>query len=253
MMNDAVTDEELMAFADGALAPDRAATVQKAVDADPALAARAQMFRDSAALLADLGQALPSDVPDTVIARVHELAAAAAPVAAAPVAAPPIVDLAAHRAARRVPFWQVPLAASICLAIGVAGTMALRPNTADQGAGHLAALESAPVLDALRTLPSGEVRQLDRGRVTMIGSFTNAENEFCREFEYDPPTGQTVVSVSCHAGAWGVRMAVMAAPVDATGYAPASSLEVLDAYLAASGAGPQMDPNEEAAALQQLP
>lgn len=242
-MNDAVTDEDLMAFADGALPPDRAAAVQKAVDADPDLAARAGMFRDSAALLADLGQALPSDVPDSVIARVHELASQPAPV----------VDLAAHRAARRVPFWQVPLAASICLAIGVAGTMALRPNTADQGAGHLAALESAPIQDALRTLPSGEARQLDGGRVTMIGSFTNAEGELCREFEYDPPTGQTVVSVSCHRDAWDVRMAVMAAPVDATGYAPASSLEVLDAYLAASGAGPQMDPNEEAAALQQLP
>lgn len=244
-MNDAVTDEELMAFADGALPPNRAAAVQKAIDADPALAQRAQMFRGSADLLAGLGQALPADVPDALIARVHELAAA-------PPA--PVTDLAAHRAARRVPLWQVPLAASIFLAIGVAGTMVLRQDAADQGASHLAALESAPLHEALRSLPSGEARQLDSGRVTMIASFTNAEGELCREFEYDPPAGRTVVSVSCHGGgAWGVRMAVMAAPVDATGYAPASSLEVLDAYLAASGAGAQMDSNEEAAALQRLP
>lgn len=252
-MHDAVTDEQLMAFADGVLDPDRAAAVQAAIDADPELARRAAMFRDSAALLAGLGQALPSDVPDRVAARARELAAETR-------APAPVADLATHRAraeaapnaARRVPLWQVPLAASIFLAIGItAGSLIPRSGP---GPGQLAALDAPAMQVALRTLPSGEARALDSGQVTMIGSFANAEGQLCREFEYDPPTGQTVVSVACHdGGAWGVRMAVLAAPVDATGYAPASSLEVVDAYLQASGAGAQMDPKEEAAALQQLP
>lgn len=245
-MNDVMTDEELMAFADGALAPDRARAVQRAIDADPGLARRVAMFRDTSALLGDFGAAQPSDIPETVLARIQELSAGTG--------AAQVVDLAGHRKARRVPFWQLPLAASIFLALGVTGALMLRPAGPGGAPGQLASLESAPVLAALQDLPSGDERVLaGAGRVAMIASFTNGEGEFCREFELAPPEGRTVVSVSCHDGtAWGLRLAVMAAPVDAGGYVPASSLGTLDAYLEATGAAAPMNGDEEAAALQRL-
>lgn len=153
-----------------------------------------------------------------------------------------------------MPFWQVPLAASIFLALGVTGALVLRPAEPEGTAGQLASLDAAPVLAALEDLPSGEARELaEAGRIQMIASFTDADGNLCREYEYIPPVGRTVVSVSCHDGSeWGLRLAVIAAPVGAEGYAPASSLDTLDAYLGAIGAGPALDEGEEAAALQRL-
>lgn len=246
-MDKTITDDDLMAFADGALDPERAQAVQRAVDADPELARRVAMFRDTAAALGDLGAAQPADIPDTILTRIQQLSAETE--------AAKIVNIASFREARRVPFWQVPLAASIFLALGVTGALLVRPSGPEAVPGQLAALDAAPVLTALEDLPSGEERELaEAGRIAMIASFSNDAGEFCREFEYDPPAGRTVVSVSCHDGAdWGLRLAVMAAPVDAGGYAPASSLDTLDAYLTVIGAGAPMSADEEEAALRRLP
>ena len=65
----------------------------------------------------------------------------------------------------------------------------------------------------------------------------------------DTAAGSSVVSVACRAdGAWSVRFAVVA-PVRDGGYAPASSMEALDAYLASAGAHEPLSPADEAAAL----
>lgn len=113
-MDETVTDEELMAFADGMLEPGRTAELQTAIAKDHALAARVAMFRDSAACW-PIAQAQPADVPDDLIARVRELSALSQP---AGEASGSVIDLSARRRARQVPFWQVPLAASIFLTAG---------------------------------------------------------------------------------------------------------------------------------------
>lgn len=96
-MNDAITDEELMAFADGALAPERAKTVQQAVDAQPELAARVAMFRGTAAALGDFGASQPGDVPPSVLARVQQLSAKANPTRTPVRRRSPIWDVTAKR------------------------------------------------------------------------------------------------------------------------------------------------------------
>ncbi|MFV0335579.1 MAG: anti-sigma factor family protein [Tropicimonas sp.] len=245
-MNGTLTDEELMAFADGMLDPERAEAVREAVARDPALAERVEMFRASAALLGEFGQAQEADVPDAILERVRELATTEP--------AGEVITLASRRAARAVPLWQLPLAASIFLAVGIVGTLALRPQSSEPGGGRLALLDSVPMHEALGSLQSGETRDFGKGQVTVISSFADAEGALCREIEYAPPTGRTIIAVSCHRdGGWGVRMAVADAAVDAQGYAPASSTETVDAYLASIGAGTPMDEAQEAAALQRLP
>ena len=96
-----------------------------------------------------------------------------------------------------------------------------------------------------------------RDRLELIASFRNGDGQLCREFEFDRPGRQTIVSVACHpgssdAGSWSTQLAVLAPPSEGSGYAPASSLETLDAYLGAIHAGPPMSDDDEAVALSQL-
>lgn len=269
-MSDALlTDEQLMAYADGQFPADQVRQVEAAMARDPQVAARVKAFQATAQRLAALAAAQDATVPDALIARVRELAAAqgAAQIGARP--ADP-VDLAAHRQARQVqvqtqaqatprrPSWQIPLAASIALAIGLGVGFGLAPKEGPGGGAELAALDSAELHQALREIGSGQQQAMpDGGQVAIIASFTDGQGDLCREFEYDRPGRPTIVSVACHPGdagaAWQTQFAVLSAPSDNDAYAPASSLETLDAYLGAIQAGQPLSEAEEAAALRQLP
>lgn len=260
-MSDAsLTDEQLMAYADGRLPADQVRQVEEAMARDPRISARVQMFQTTGRQLAALAAAQDASVPDAMIARVRELAAAQA-------TAP--VDLALHRqeretaaqaqaAPRARPFWQIPLAASIALAIGLGAGLGLAPRGPSGSTAHLAALDSAELHQALRETPSGQRQPMPNGaEVAIIASFTDGQGILCREFEYDRPGQPSIVSVACHPGEagapWQTQFAVLAAPSGDSDYAPASSLETLDAYLGAIQAGQPLSEDEEAAALRQLP
>ena len=80
-----------------------------------------------------------------------------------------------------------------------------------------------------------------------IATFTDASATLCREFEVDGPL--TTVAVACRNGAeWRVAIAIDAPPAN-DGYAPASSLAALDAFLGSIDAGPPLPPEAEAEAL----
>ena len=164
-----------------------------------------------------------------------------------------VVDLNSARARSPSSWMQLPLVASLFLAIGVAGTYYVtdRGDVADL---QVAGLSHPAVKSALGTLPSGARQPVDEaGEIALIASFTNADGELCREFELDHPERRTIVSVACHApSGWDVRLAIAAAPVADTGYAPASSLETLDAYLSATQASAPLEAEAEAEALENL-
>ncbi|MEO1140431.1 MAG: hypothetical protein AAFW87_13355 [Pseudomonadota bacterium] len=245
------TDEQLMAFADGLADPQDTAAIEAAVANDAALAGRVDMFRQTTVHLSELAAARIVDVPEALEAKVREMA-----MASDAENDTKVVEFAQMRAQSRPSWYQMPLAASLFLAIGVAGTYfvlqpAIGTNTADL---QVAGLNHPSVKSALNGLPSG-ARQptTDGGEVALIASFTNADGEICREFELDHPDRQAIVSVACHDSAgWNVRLAIAAAPVAETGYAPASSLETLDAYLSATQASAPMEAEAEIEALKQL-
>lgn len=244
MTRDDFTDETLMAHADGELDPDESARVEAAIAADPDLARRLAMFTGTRDVLARAADARPETaVPDALMARVRETLAADR-------ASRTVLPFRRPAAAAR-PWRPMAIAASLALGLGLAGGLVAGLSLRD-GTGEglrIATVQSPGIADALSNLPSGARQAVAGGEIEIIASFRNADGAFCREFEHDGPERATVVSVACRDGArWQTRFAVMAGAAE-TGYAPASSLETLDAYLAAIGAGAPLEPEQERAAM----
>ncbi|MCU0905253.1 MAG: hypothetical protein MUE83_15500 [Tabrizicola sp.] len=246
-----INDERLMAYADGVLPPDEATEVERAIAEDEELAAKVAVFADSRAMVKRaLGAAPP--VPDRLAASIRAMAEADAAKRQAPAGSAEVIDLAARR--RTVPFWQLPLAASVALAVGVFGGWLGKPDTGATGGLAVAMIDEPALIEALAGVKSGESRNIGGGiAFTAIASFRDGAGQLCREFEQDRAGGDTVVAVACRTDeAWSLRFAVAAAASDDTGYAPASSLETLDAWLSAIEAGAPLTEDEEATALADL-
>lgn len=228
-----IDDDTLMALADGEIDGDDAARLHAQIAADPALADRYALFTQSAdwvkaAALADPEAAVSPDLE----ARIREMAATP------PSEAENVVPL--HRPASR---WQpVAVAASLALAVGLSAGLFLAPGAPETGAGVL----SAAVQERLGTLPSGAQAELPDGRrVSVVASFTDSAGAFCREYETTAQGGDSHVGVACRNGDdWTLRFA-MATVSGSEGYAPASSLEVLDGFYAAAGASQPLSAEAE--------
>lgn len=244
------TDEELMAYADGELAETRAAALDRALASDEGLAERLAVFLETRLIAAQaLRPMLDEPVPRHLEQRVRDLAAT-------PVTTGSDETVVAFTPrTSRVSVWQLPLAASIALAVGLGAGLMLG-GTKGPGAGVGLLTFQGPELDAgLATLASGESRTLSDGtRLEAITTFRDADNNLCREFEADQSNGTTYVSIACHDGQdWQVRIAIAAVGADETGYAPASSMDAIEAYLAATNAGSPLLSSYEAEALAELP
>lgn len=245
------TDEILMAYADGELDAETARAVDLAAQSDEGIAKRIAMFSRTRALLGDVARARPLEPlsPD-LEARVVTLLRDEGEDKHTDTVVP-----FRSRTPVSSGFRPLAAAAAFALAVGVVGGFVVSQamGNREQGGLQFASLEGPEISDALHAIPSGQRVRMDSGEFSAIASFRNAEGELCREFEYDRTGLDTVVSVACRTDAgWQPRFAVVAAGADETGYAPASSLETLDAYLMAIGAGSPLSVDEEAAALSAI-
>jgi hypothetical protein len=245
-------DEILMAFADGQLDAETARRVAATIAVDASVSARVEMFRATRNALREAEARRPLEpVSDALMQHVQTSLA------------PHRVDVdgtnvvsfgpRGGRPAFRRP---MAIAASVALVVGVVGGF-IASGMIGLDCGDrlgIAALDNPQIAAALATVRSGERQQISGGEIAVITSFRNGVGEFCREFEIDSSGGNTLLSVACHIGrSWDVRLAVVDAGSDDTGYAPASSLETLDAYLTATEAGAPMPPDIEAESLAVLP
>lgn len=246
-----ISDEKLMAYADGELPPDEAAEVERAIAEDEALAAKVAVFADVRREVKRALDAAP-DVPDALVAKVRALAEADRAIHRAGIEPGKVIDLASRR--RTVPLWQLPAAAAVALAIGIASGWFARPGGETADGLAVAGLSDPAIAEALETVAAGARIDLGGGaEFAAIATFRDGEGQLCREFEHDREDGATVVAVACRGEtAWDVRFAVAAAAEGDQGYAPASSLETLDAYLSAMGAGAPLSDKEERTALDAL-
>ncbi len=251
-------DETLMAYADGLLSSVRATEIETAAASDASLRKRIDVFVETRRrLAAAFGAADPTPMPDGFEARIRALAAPAS----ARRETEAVVDLAAARAGRAqesvrkgAPWFVVPLAASLALvAGGLLGRLTAVPVQGNP-VSPLATLASADVSVALSSVPAGERIKLTGGdQFQVVSTFRDGAGSLCREFEIDTATGAATVAVACRADAvWAVQFAAASA-TGTDGYAPASSMEALDAWLAATGAGAPLDAAAEKTALQQRP
>lgn len=235
-------DETLMACADGELPAAETERVRRAVAADPALAARVAVFARTRRTVAEDAAAHPAPpVPDAVRDRIRALAGG-------PAGAQP--QWAATRSGRSQP-WLLPIAASVALAAGaVVGLLAGSWQASPPGL-QIAGVQDAKLGAVLDALPSGQSHALPGpGDIAVIATFVGADGTLCREFGFAGETASGV-SVACRGDAgWDVRFAVATGSGgEEGGYAPASALETLDAYLTSIGAGAPMTLDEEREAL----
>jgi anti-sigma factor RsiW len=242
------SDDILMAYADGELPADQMAAVAAAAQDDPAIAARIDLFRQSRSAVA-AALALPPRQDagsDPIAALVRKLDQAPQPQTQPQMQSGTVIPLPPRRT---VPMWQLAAAASIAFAVGLSFALSgTGPATTDLAALMIATPDSLG--QALDTLPAGTRQAVAGAEIEVIASFTTADGTFCREFEVDAPDDRTVVSVACRDGAtWDLRLAI-AAVSDTGGYAPASSLDALDAWLVATDASEPMSVAQEALALR---
>lgn len=256
-------DETLMAYADGELDDDTSDAIEKAIQSDPQLAQRLDAFAQTRLLAREAFQpVLNEPVPDDLLGNVQAMLKEADSAQKDETATDrdSVVAFKPRRKERTYntqPQWLMPLAASVAIvAAGITGfAIGTSTQTPQTGSPQIAEFNQPGLLDALTTVVSGEEQALQEtgDRFRAIASFRDADNEFCREFEVDETDQSTFVSVAClRDGQWKLRFTVAASSQSNDGYAPASSLEALDAYLTAVGAGDPMSVQDEAEALKQL-
>ena len=255
MSTDGYSDETLMAFADGELDAAMSAEIERAITRDDALAARVAMFAETRSGARDaLAPLLDEPVPAELAARIDTLVAGAKQDADETVVAlePPRPAATAQPPAPAQ--WRLPLAASIALIAGGAIGYVLGTSGEPAVDGLVSANLAQPgIIAALESVASGAESTLPGGdRFRAIASYADVDGTLCREFEVDHAPASTVVAVACRPdSAWTLQFTV-ARSGNADGYAPASSLEALEAYLNAVDAGEPMSPEDEAKALQAL-
>ena len=144
------------------------------------------------------------------------------------------------------------MAAVASIVGAVVGIVAYQQITreADQARLAVGTAPAAPIMSVLNTLRSGEETSIGNDKLKLVSTFRISGSSLCREFEYIGQPDGAVVAVACKQGeTWNVRFATVFTPME-SGYAPASSLEAVEAYMSAVGAGPALSPAEEAAALK---
>lgn len=257
MTKPVVSDEMLIALADGELSAGEADRLYALVAADPALAERFAILAETRFLLEAEGEAKPQPeaVPERFLAAIAAADARPAPVQ------PQLTVIAggatekpaaAPRVSIRRANWRLPLAASFLLvAGGVAGYLAGRGGQAAPGIA-VAGLDRAALSAALDTVASGGAVALPAGSLRIIASHKLADGRLCREYTVSG-AGQGAPGwngVDCREGqSWRTEF-VAATPPETAGYKPASGGALAEAFLLDRGAEGPLDPAAEQGLLK---
>ncbi len=192
-----VSDEELMAYADGELAETDAARVAAAVAADPALAGKLEAQRRLRALLRGTFDPVAAEpVPEDLTLLIAAAAAQEAeedmtdarPPSELPAGKPRVIDLAEIRQRRKAEapatngrprhlrHWRIGLAVAATLVLGLMiGTQFERGNMTERNGALLASGDLARGLETrLASAPDGDLR--------ILASFRRQDGDYCRVY-----------------------------------------------------------------------
>lgn len=232
-----VSDEMLMALADGELDAATAVQLMARVQADPALAARYGIFAETRALLAEAWET-SDPVPAHLVAAIMGTREAEAPLI------PEAADTARILPFRRITRAQalpMAIAASLLMAVGIGGFL-IGQGTTPQ---HVASGPEAAAIVLAAVPTGGEAVLPDGTTVRALGSYAT-DAGLCRLIAIDD--GRAVVCKDASVG-WKVALAI-AGPGQG-GFLPASDIgtELVESVLDALGAGAALDPAAESSAL----
>lgn len=225
-----VSDDMLMALADGELDDAQADVLHRIIAVSPELAQRYGDFVETRALLQEAFVAGP--VPDRLT---RMLQADPAEDRSGVVAFQP----RRLSAPARGPVWGMALAASVVLALG--GFWIGRGTAPAPVSGPLA------VAAALASMPTGAAVDLPDGTTARALASYQTDAGLCRLIGQD--SGRHVVCRDAQSGSWSVALSVSA--MSAESYLPASDFAtgLVDQLLDDLGAGPALTAEQEAAAL----
>ncbi|MBS7806505.1 hypothetical protein [Variovorax sp. PCZ-1] len=271
-------DALLMAYADDKLAPEERARVERLLETQPELRALVAAFKESATQARTHwptpAPAVPAALQANVLAMIakaqaNEAAAASqseAPRPALPLATPAPESLQLQPAANNS--WYAMVAT---VAFAAVGTLSYFAGAHQAGGSAISsAPSSALVLTAdasqtsqwqehLNRSPSGVLLPLTSSdknvskQMKILATVRDAQGNLCREFSIDQTKGSTL-GVACHQAdqkTWQVQFAAHM-PEQANGYTPASSAQVMDAFISSIGAGAALAADEEKKALAGL-
>lgn len=242
-----LTDEILMAFADGELDEPVAAAVARVMAQDPAVARKIVEFQQSRRLTRSVfASNLVPDVP-------NELRA----VISAQIEAYEMASAAGNRPqpAETKRIWpsglspmKMALAASLAAVAVASGYFIGRQSQPDPG--RIAHLEDPLVLKELSRLESGREVELPVGRLRVVSTYRLPNEALCREFRLQSAS-TTAGAVACRTDEWKVTFA-LTEPAKGAEYVPSSGGDLVDTYLGNLGAGNPLEGEAEAKALAEI-
>lgn len=242
-----LSDEILMAFADGELDEPVAAAVAKAMAEDPGIAKRVLDFQQSRRLTHQAFSGELAPVPPELHAAVAEQVRAFE--AANGSGSEPKSTLVRSKPPGRRPMaWTMAMAASIAALALATGYWAGRQNFRNDNS-FIAQLEHPTVRAALSRLASGNEDALPVGRVRAISTYRLANGSVCREFRLQGASA-AADAVACHSGQWNVTFA-LASAAEAS-YVPSDGADLTTSYLESMAAGEPLVDAAEAKALAEI-
>ncbi len=246
-----LSDEILMAFADGELDEPVAAAVAKAMVESPGIAKRVVDFQQSrrltrSAFASGSAPAVSPELYAAVSAQIRAFEAANDHIAKPKFGEGRFSVGRGARSRRWSPFLNIALAASVAAIAVAVGYFAGRQNTWSTDS-LIAQLEHPLVRSELSRLPSGGEAELPAGRMRVISTYRVANGSLCREFRLQAPSG-AANAVACHKGEWNVAFAVTGT-VNPADYIPSDGSDLTASYLQNAGAGEPLVEAAEAKAL----
>ncbi|GHC60197.1 anti-sigma factor family protein [Limoniibacter endophyticus] len=254
MASSQITDDMLMAYVEGALAPDIAAQVEEALADDPTLKARARMLRQTrrrvratmAAAIANAATLENSASDKKGSGKRFRDGGRSADV-------PPVGETD-KIALTRSPIYICIGAFGLLLLAAATGYLSALPERSRLEV-PVGALTSAETDRQLSQLPSGQGKTLmDARELGMVASFRDGDGNLCRQYRL-VGTDFVTDAVSClFQDRWSVRLAVSAPIVGTTPIMipPPSNMATIDAYRAATRASVPLSPDEEQQVLARL-
>ena len=242
-----LTDEILMAFADGELDERVTAAVAQVMAQDPTVAKRIVDFQQSrrlsrSAFENSLALEVPIELQAAISAQIEAHEGAKDGERADP------QELRRPRSGRSFHLMRMALAA--CLATIAVAAGYFMGRQADRHAGQVAQLEDPLIQGELSRLESGRDVELPLGRFRVISTYRLANGTLCREFELNSPSRATD-AVACRENEWNVTFAV-SNPAKGPDYTPSSGGDLMDSFLQNLGAGKPLEEKAEAKALAEL-
>jgi hypothetical protein len=250
-MTDKITEEMIMALADGRLHGPESETVRAAVATSPELQAQFEAYRTSRQILTEafaghLERPVPAALQQIVLRRAEERGGA--------------VSLDSTRAKRKLPlrldFLSQAAAAAVLLSAAALSGYQVGQNEPADGAIVLAGLipQDSPLQDALTATPAGGSIDIDKAQFLAIATYQTAGGQVCREFELNRARSGTV-GLACRTDTgWQIEVAALKMTGGTSGqFLPASAdaFELVGAALDAKGTYEGVEAAQEACILDQ--